>query len=95
MMLVHNLRNDIADLLDVWVEPWADLYVVPRGSKIGFTFDVPDDAKALESEIAGDRMTFWFSGPDAPKVTIDGVEAEPQDQYEWRSFKDPGRYPGP
>ena len=85
MRRTHTLVNDAQDDLEVWVEPWADLYVVRRGSKVAFSFAAEGKSDLLESKIAVGKMTFWFSGPDAPEVEIDGTEAEPMDQYEWKS----------
>lgn len=84
MILTHSLVNDAADELEVWVEPWADLYVVRRGAKVAFAYAAEVGIELLESEVEKDRMTFWFSGSEAPEVTIDGAKAEPMDQYEWR-----------
>ena len=84
MQLTHTLVNDAHDQLEVWVEPWADLYVVPRGAKVTFSYAAESEADLLESRVAVGRLTFWFSGRDAPDVLIDEVEASPADQYEWR-----------
>jgi hypothetical protein len=83
--------NDVHDDLEVWVEAWADLYVLPRGAKVAFSYDVAGDTDVLESEIADGRLTFWFGGRDAPVVMIDGAEAEPIDQDERRSRTRQGR----
>ena len=82
MRLTHTLVNDFVDELEVWVEPWADLYVVLRGAKVAFIYEAKVGADLLESEVEQGRVTFWFSG-DAPNVTINGIEAKPVDQYEW------------
>lgn len=84
MRLTHTLVNDVTDELEVWVEPWADLYVVDRGAKVAFTYSPQGVTALLESEVTGARVTFWFNGIDAPHVTIDGDEVGPVDQYERR-----------
>ena len=85
MRRAHALLNIAHDELQVWVEPWADLYVVRRGAKVVFRYAVEGATDLLESEVADGRMTFWFSGPDAPTVTVNGVEAEPVDQSDWQA----------
>lgn len=87
MRRTYSLVNDAHDELEVWVELWANLYVVPRGAKITFCYAADGEIDLLESEIAEGRMTFFFSGPEAPEVTIDGAKVEPMDQFEWRSRK--------
>ena len=87
MWRTYSLVNNAHDELEVWVELWADLYVVPRGAKITFRYAAEGEIDLLESEIADGRVTLWFNGPDAPEVTIDGAMADPMDQYEWRSRK--------
>lgn len=62
MRRIHTLVNDAHDELEVWVEPWADLYVVPRGAKVAFSYAVEGGTDLLESEVADGRLTFWFSG---------------------------------
>jgi hypothetical protein len=87
MRLTHTLENDLCDLLEVWVEPWADLYTLPRGSKISLSYEVSGEAGPLESKVEGDKLTFWFNGADEPRVSINGEEADSQDQVDWRHFK--------
>ena len=84
MRRTHTLVNDVHDDLEVWIEPWADLYVIPRGAKVVFSYTVEGETDLLESVVGHRRLTFWFRGA-APDVTIDGAEAEPVDQYEWRA----------
>ena len=76
--------NDLQDELEVWVEPWADLYVVARGTKVAFSY-VTEGDDLLEIKLADGRLTFWFSAPEGPEVSINGTEAEPVDHYEWRA----------
>ena len=38
MRRTYSLVNNACDDLEVWVELWADLYVVPRGAKITFRY---------------------------------------------------------
>ena len=84
MRRIHTMVNDWRDDLEVWVEPWADLYVIARGAKVIFSYAAEGD-DLFESKVADGRLTYWFSGPDAPEVTVDGGEAEPVDQYERRA----------
>ena len=76
MFATHTFRNELGVPLQVWVEPWADVYCLSQGSTITFIVEAgAATSPVIESALAEGRITFWFK--DEPEIAIDGKLAVP------------------
>ena len=78
MRLIHAVRNEQADELDVWVEPWCHPYRVPRRSVLVFHYEAKsEEAGRVDTQLTPESLVIWFSSAYAPTAELDGKPVEP------------------
>ena len=78
MRLIHSVKNEQEDELDVWVEPWCHPYLVPRGSVLVFHYEAKsEESGRVDTVLTPESLVIWFSSAYAPTAELDGKPVEP------------------
>ena len=67
-----GLENTLSSSLTICVEPWADEFDLPSGSKFELTLEGGVEP-ALNVILADGRVTVWVNNGDVVGAEVDGV----------------------
>ncbi len=77
MRLTYSVKNEQADELGVWLEPWCHPYRVPPGSVLIFHYEAKsEEAGRVDTELTPESLIIWFSSAYAPTAELDGKPVE-------------------
>lgn len=78
MQLTYTVQNELADELNVWIEPFCHPYRVPQGSKLTLRCEATAERGGLlEMETNEQGLTFWFNTEYEPDAELDGTPVLP------------------
>ena len=75
MPAAYEIRNELAEPLEVWVEPWCHPYRVPPGSTLKLTWQ--PGADPLHTELTPERLVVWPNSDREPDAELDGRRVAP------------------
>jgi len=73
----YIIENRNSDSVQVIIEPWAEEFSVPSGSKLSISI-LYDKIGALEVEMSPDYFTVWLWAGCRAGVTLDGKDQTPR-----------------
>ena len=69
-----HFSNNTGGELELTVEPWGALEVIPAGSKFAIHYAAPKDGNDTSLvDLQGSSMTFWCEG-DPYDLVVDGIQ---------------------
>ena len=71
----YEIRNELADTLEVWVEPWCHSYKVPPGATLKLTYVAGSDP--LHTELNPELLAVWPNSDREPDAELDGRRIAP------------------
>jgi hypothetical protein len=74
MSAAFEIRNDMSDVLEVWIEPWCHPYYVPRGSTLGLSYKAEG---TLLTEHTAERLVVWLNSKYEPDAVLGGRRVLP------------------
>ena len=74
-------RNDRPDTVNVFVEPWPELFRLKPGELLEFQYDAPPEGEAIEVVAHDEGLTLWTGVDHESKFLIDG---KPADDRSWK-----------
>lgn len=74
-MATFRFRNELQQPLDVYVEPWPELFRLLPGELLEFEYSAPPDGGWMEIISHDEGVTVWADVPDEPRFLIDGKPA--------------------
>ena len=78
MHLIHSVKNERADELQVWVEPWCHPYKVPPGSVLVFYYEAAsEEAARVDTVLTPELHVLYFNTDYHPRAELDGEHVEP------------------
>lgn len=73
---VYEIRNDVADELEVWIEPWCHPYRIPRGAVLKLVYAAAEGAP-LYTEALPERLVVYTNSAYAPDAELNGQPVAP------------------
>jgi hypothetical protein len=71
-----EIKNEIWDSLEVWVEPSCHSYPVPRGSTLNLLYTATGECP-LSTEMTAERLVVWTNSDFEPMAELDGRSVRP------------------
>ena len=76
MNSAYEIRNEISESLEIWVEPWCHPYFVPRGSVLRLSY-VASAEWPIQTVVTPERLVVWTNSNYAPTAELDGKAVSP------------------
>jgi hypothetical protein len=76
MISDYEIRNEISESLEIWVEPWCHPYFVPRGSTLRLIYVASAEWPIL-TELTPERLVVWTNSKYEPTAELDGKAVSP------------------
>lgn len=76
MNAAYEIRNQVSEELEVWVEPWCHPYRVPRGSVLRLSYAASAEYP-LHTEVTPGGIVVWTNSEREPAAELDGMAVAP------------------
>jgi hypothetical protein len=76
-----GFKNERAEPVDVYVEPWPELFRLQPGQLLEFHYQAPAEGEWIQVEPHDEGITLWTGLGDQPEFFIDGKLAN---DWSWK-----------